>query len=68
MAYQCDYCAKTVDRGHNVSHAKNRTKRLRKPNLHQARVVEHGKTVKRLLCTKCLKKAQRPHKPIKEAK
>ena len=41
--------------GHNVSHAKNRTKRLFKPNLHAARIaVEEG--MKRVrLCTKCLR-------------
>lgn len=61
MAYECDYCLKTVDHGHLVSHAKNRTKTLRKPNLHSARVVENGATVRRLLCTKCLRRADRPH-------
>jgi ribosomal protein L28 len=62
MAYACDNCGKTVDHGHLVSHAKNRVKTLRRPNLHTAKVVVKGKTMKQLLCTKCLRKADRPHK------
>lgn len=60
MAYECDYCLKTVDHGHAVSHAKNRTRLVRKPNLHRARVLENGRIVRRLLCTKCLRSADRP--------
>jgi len=41
--------------GHNVSHAKNRTNRVFKPNLHWAR-IPMGTTMKRVkLCTKCLR-------------
>jgi len=62
MAYACDNCGKTVDHGHKVSHAKNRTKTLRKPNLHAARIVTGGRVVSARLCTKCLRRAERPHK------
>jgi large subunit ribosomal protein L28 len=61
MAYACDYCLKSVDRGHLVSHAKNRVNTLRKPNLHRAFVLENGVKVRRNLCTKCLRSADRPH-------
>lgn len=61
MAYECDYCLKTIDHGHLVSHAKNRVVTLRKPNLHSARVLENGKVVRRKLCTKCLRSADRPN-------
>lgn len=57
----CDYCQKTKDHGHLVSHAKNRTKTLRKPNLHTAKVLENEIVIKRRLCTKCLRTAKRPH-------
>lgn len=41
--------------GHNVSHAKNRTRKIFKPNLHSAR-VKVGTTMKTVrLCTKCLR-------------
>ncbi|KKU88593.1 MAG: 50S ribosomal protein L28 [Microgenomates group bacterium GW2011_GWF2_47_9] len=53
MAYVCDICAKGRDVGHNVSHAKNRTQRVRKPNLHVHRMATEMGKVKMLLCTKC---------------
>ena len=41
--------------GHNVSHAKNRTRKIFKPNLHNAR-IKMGKITKTMkLCTKCLR-------------
>lgn len=60
MAFACDYCGKTFDYGHNVSHAKNRTLRLRRPNLHEKRVMEKGALVRRLLCIKCGRSAEKP--------
>lgn len=60
MAYACEYCGKTYDVGHNVSHAKNRIRRLRSPNLHMKRVIEETGMVRRLLCVKCARTALRP--------
>lgn len=59
MSYRCDYCHKGAQRGHRVSHAKNRTLRRFKPNLHWRRVIEHSTVVRRLLCTRCLRKAEK---------
>lgn len=42
--------------GHNVSHAKNRTRRIFKPNLHSAKIVIGGTTKRVRLCTKCVRK------------
>jgi large subunit ribosomal protein L28 len=61
MAFMCEYCAKQSDYGHNVSHAKNRTRRVRRPNLRSKRVIEAGSVVRRLLCTKCARNSVRPH-------
>jgi large subunit ribosomal protein L28 len=61
---RCDYCGKMTDYGHNVSHAKNRTQRLRKPNLHSVRVVEDGDVIRRKLCAKCIRMAKRPHEKM----
>jgi large subunit ribosomal protein L28 len=55
MAYACDLCGKKRDVGHNVSHAKNRTQRIRKPNLHAHRVQTAEGTLRVRLCTKCLR-------------
>ena len=55
MAMKCESCGKGVMYGHNVSHAKNRTRKIFKPNLHVGRVVVEGRLVKMKLCTKCLR-------------
>lgn len=65
MANVCAACGKGRDVGHNVSHAKNRTQRIRKPNLHTHNLkVGEGSSLKVKLCTKCLrlvkKDANRP--------
>ena len=55
MAFKCDICGKGPMTGHNVSHAKNRTRRRFLPNLKRVRVVL-DKTRKRLwICTRCIK-------------
>ena len=53
---KCANCGKGVMYGHNVSHAKNRTKRLFAPNLHFARVKIAGVFKRLRLCTKCLRR------------
>lgn len=55
MAAQCFNCGKGVMYGHNVSHAKNRTRKIFKPNLHSARIDIRGMSKKVRLCTKCLR-------------
>lgn len=52
---KCGSCGKGVMYGHNVSHAKNRTRRIFKPNLHSAKVVVNGVGKTMRLCTKCLR-------------
>jgi large subunit ribosomal protein L28 len=66
MSYRCDNCDKSNDYGHRVSHAKNRTNTLRKPNLHSAKVILDGSVVKQKLCTKCLRAAVRPARVVAE--
>jgi len=56
MAAICFNCGKGVMYGHNVSHAKNRTRKIFKPNLHAARIIVGGTTKKVRLCTKCVRK------------
>ena len=55
MAFKCDNCGKGVMYGHAVSHAKNRTRRLFKPNLHSARIAVDNGMQRVRLCTKCLR-------------
>lgn len=61
---KCANCGKGVMYGHNVSHAKNRTKRLFAPNLHWARVTI-GRALRRVrLCTKCLRMLKKQSKKV----
>lgn len=48
MARRCMITGKGVQRGHNVSHANNKTKRAFRPNLQQASLVSDalGRTVR----------------------
>ncbi len=61
MANACDLCGKKRDVGHNVSHAKNRTQRIRKPNLHAHRMKMEEGTLRLKLCTKCLRTVKGAH-------
>ncbi len=69
--YACEYCGKGKQVGHRIRHHRGvaggrwkrkapKTRRLWLPNLHNARVIENGKIVRRRLCTKCLRRAERP--------
>lgn len=51
---QCDRCGKGVQIGHNVSHAKNRTRKVWFPNLHPKRVWQKDRYVRMRLCTGCI--------------
>ena len=53
--YKCHNCGKGIMIGHNVSHAKNRTRKVFKPNLHPAKITVDGTTMRVRLCTKCLR-------------
>lgn len=53
--YGCEHCGKGVQFANKVSHAKNRMKIVRRPNLHTARLLVDGQKVKAVLCTKCLR-------------
>jgi large subunit ribosomal protein L28 len=65
---KCDNCGKGIMIGHNVSHAKNRTRRIFKPNLHSSRVVVNGLTKRMRLCTKCLRTAKKKIEPVVPSK
>lgn len=63
MARKCMNCDKGALFGHNVSHAKNRTNRVFKANLHTARISIGTQTRKMKLCTKCLRMVKNAIKP-----
>lgn len=53
---RCFNCGKGIMYGHNVSHAKNRTRKIFKPNLHSAKILINGAFKRVRLCTKCIRK------------
>ena len=53
--YKCYNCGKGNMVGHNVSHAKNRTRKVFKPNLHPAKITVDGTSMRVRLCTKCIR-------------
>ena len=53
---KCATCGKATTFGHNVSHAKNRTRREYRPNLQKISVMDaQGKLIQKTMCTKCIK-------------
>lgn len=62
---KCDNCGKGIMVGHNVSHAKNRTRRVFKPNLHTVRIWMGSGFRKMKLCTKCQRKLKTQNLKLK---
>ncbi len=50
---KCYNCGKGIMIGHEVSKAKNRTRKIFKPNLHRQRIIVDGRAMRVRLCTKC---------------
>ena len=55
MAQKCQKCGKGLQYGNFVSHAKNRVKRLFKPNLKRVTILVEGKKKRLILCTSCVR-------------
>jgi large subunit ribosomal protein L28 len=52
---KCANCGKTTTFGHNRSFSQRATNRTFKPNLQKTLVMENGRKVHKVLCTKCIK-------------
>lgn len=66
MAMLCDYCGKGIMYGNKVSHAKNRSKRTFKPNLHAKKMKVGTRTVRVKLCSGCVKLLRKAAVSVKE--
>ncbi len=64
MGLKCANCSKGIMYGHNVSHAKNRTRKLFKPNLHVTKINIGGVSRRVRLCTKCLRMYKRAQQAV----
>lgn len=52
---KCANCGKTTTFGHNRSFSQRATNRKFKPNLQKVSLLEKGRMVRKVLCTKCIK-------------
>jgi large subunit ribosomal protein L28 len=52
---RCAHCGKTAQSGNKVSFSARKTKRRFHPNLQRVTILENGKLVHKVLCTKCIK-------------
>ncbi|MBI2010343.1 MAG: 50S ribosomal protein L28 [Candidatus Chisholmbacteria bacterium] len=67
MSYQCERCGKGIMHGHRVSHAKNRTNRLFRPNLQTLRVPDmSGIKHKTTLCSSCVRIVRQEVQKVQE--
>lgn len=64
---RCYVCDKGVAFGNNVSHANNKTRRVWRPNLQVARIVEGDRVIKVKVCTRCLTSGKVKRAPRDEA-
>jgi large subunit ribosomal protein L28 len=56
---KCEVCGKAPSFGHNVSHAKNRTNRMWRPNIQKMTVVQNGVSIQIKACTRCMRTMSR---------
>ena len=55
MAFACEYCGKTRNKAHKVSHSNIKTRKWQEPNLQPVRAMRDGKVVKVRACTRCIR-------------
>ena len=55
MAYACDFCGKTRQKAHKVSHSNIKTRKWQQPNLQSVRAVVGGRTKRVRACTRCIR-------------
>jgi len=55
MSRKCDICGKHTVTGNNISHAKNATRRVWRPNLVKIKTLVGSTKTTIKVCTRCLK-------------
>lgn len=55
MAFACDYCGKTRQKAHKVSHSNIKTRKWQQPNLQPVRAMQDGKVTQMRACTRCIR-------------
>ena len=55
MGRACACCGKKASTGNTVSHANNKARRRFNANIQKVRTVEDGRTVRKYVCTRCIR-------------
>ncbi|MDD9936514.1 MAG: 50S ribosomal protein L28 [Myxococcales bacterium] len=55
MAFACDFCGKTRQKAHKVSHSNIKTRKWQQPNLQPVRAVKDGRVQRMRACTRCIR-------------
>ena len=55
MAFSCDYCGKTRQKAHKVSHSNIKSRKWQDPNLQNVRVLLGGQVQQARACTRCIR-------------
>ena len=55
MSFACDYCGKTRQKAHKVSHSNIKTRKWQEPNLQAVRAVRDGVVQRVRACTRCIR-------------
>lgn len=55
MAFACEYCGKTRQKAHKVSHSNIKTRKWQRPNLQTVRVILAGQIKRARACTRCIR-------------
>ena len=55
MAFACEYCGKTRNKAHKVSHSNIKTRKWQEPNLQLVRVNKEGRVLRLRACTRCIR-------------
>ena len=55
MAFACDYCGKSRQKAHKVSHSNIKTRKWQQPNLQPVRVMRDGQVGQARACTRCIR-------------
>jgi large subunit ribosomal protein L28 len=55
MAFACDYCGKTRQKAHKVSHSNIKSRKWQEPNLQPVRAMIDGRVKRARACTRCIR-------------
>lgn len=55
MSKTCEICGKKPVTGNNVSHAHNKNRKVRYPNLQKVRALRNGAVKSIKVCTRCIR-------------